>query len=138
MKSSIRREKSWCHLFKTNVLFGNITYANSDFNSCDNVAVSDFLKFSFLWETSTTISAMTQQREWFGHFPTSYVKINSMKNSLKFSKTVWCNSIKKINFVYAIIHHVLQWFFPFILSVILSNRSIYVPELALISTHLDY
>ena len=43
----------------------------------------------------------------FGHFPTSYmkIKINCMKNSLKFSKTVWCNTFKKTNFMFTIIHH---------------------------------
>ena len=28
-----------------------------------------------------------------------YMKINCTKNSLKFSKTVWCNKIKKTKFV---------------------------------------
>ena len=47
-----------------------------------------------------------------------------MKNNLNFSKTVWCNKIKKTNFQYDIIHqHVTQWVFPFMLTAILSNRS---------------
>ena len=75
------------------------------------------------------ISAMVKQREWFTpavlDISTSYMKIICMKNSLKFSKTVSSNKIKKTNFVYAIIRrHVLQWFLPFILTAILSNRSI--------------
>ena len=70
----------------------------------------------------------------FGQFPSPYMKISCMKNNLKLSKTFWCNKIGKINFVHVIIHHhVLQWFFPFILTAILTNRSINVPELALIA-----
>ena len=44
-------------------------------------------------------------------------QINCMKNSLNFSKTVWCDEIKESNFVYAIIHHhVIQWLLPFTLT----------------------
>ena len=56
------------------------------------------------------------------HFRTPYMKITYMKNSLKFLKTVWCNKIKKTNFVNAINHHhVLQCFSPLMLTAILGG-----------------
>ena len=92
-------------------------------HNCDNVAVSDFLNFD-ISERRLRLRRDLESLQWrssgsdsfplcFGHFQTSYMKINCMKNSLKFSKTVWCNKNKKTNFVYVIIHHhVLQWFLP--------------------------
>ena len=84
--------------------------------SCNNVTVwlSDF----FLGEGYDSVGSLQWRRSGsdllqlcFGHFPTSYMKINCTKNIQKFSKTVWCNEIKKTNFMYVIIHHhFLQWF----------------------------
>ena len=47
--------------------------------------------------------------------------------------------MEKTNFVYATVYrHVLPWLFLFILTAILANRSIKVPELDLNNTRLDY
>ena len=72
--------------------------------SCDNITVSDFLLIliflgdgydsirSLQWRSSGSDSPLLC----FGHLLASYMKINCMKNSLKFSKlNVWCNKIKK-------------------------------------------
>ena len=48
----------------------------------------------------------------FGLFPTLYMKISCMKNSLEFLKTGLCNKIKKTNFAYAITHHRALQCFP--------------------------
>lgn len=100
-----------------------------------------FLLWRHIQSVHVNVLANLPRRWWSGlerfeHFPTSFMNIHCMKISLKFSKTIWCNKIKKLNFVYARIHHhVLHVFFPLISIAILLNRS---TRIALNSSHLHY
>ena len=59
--------------------------------NCDKVAVSGLKKKRYFWEKLDFIGSVQWRSSGsdslplcFGHFPTSYVKINCMKNSQQF------------------------------------------------------
>ena len=69
----------------------------SSSSSCDNVAVSVFFKFDFFisnlqWRSSRSDSLPLC----FGHFPTSYMNIYFMKNSLKKLKLFGAIKLRKL------------------------------------------
>ena len=103
------------------------------FCSYDNIALSNSFKiWKFLGDDNFIRSPQWRNsgndllQLYLGHFQNSHIKIICMTNCPKFPKTVWCNKIKKTNFLYAIIyHHLMQWFFPFMLSYCHIEASIY-------------
>ena len=89
-----------------------------NFNVAAITKPSPIKKKWYFGETAETSEDLGAAREWFtfavfGHFPTSYMKINCMKNILKFWRKMFGTvKYRKNIFVYAVIHHhFLQEFF---------------------------
>ena len=115
--------RSWHDIFE----FVFRTWLDS---SCDNAAVSESLKFLiYLGDGYDSIeSLLSLSSGWFTpavFLSTSYIKINCMKNSLKYLKTVYgVIKLRKLPYVSYNSSSYEVVFLPFILTAILSSRSI--------------